>query len=176
MNRGRRRGGATLSAALLRLHRSGNTNLLLIGGTRRRRESAARVFHDNSLVRGRPLVVLDCARREGDLRQALEAWLAISCASRAAFNPLRECDQGTLFLDPVGRLSPPTQRLLLVLARRIGRDDPADAIEAGPYRLAAGDGYELLDAVARHEFCSALFDALDKVRGELGGLVRRGAA
>jgi DNA-binding NtrC family response regulator len=119
---------------------------------------------------------VDCARREGGQHRALQAWLAIPSESRTVLNPLRECDQDTLFLDSVGRLSPPTQRLLLMLVRRIGRDEPAGAIEPRPYRLAAGNSYELLDAFARLEFCGALFDALDKVRGEFGGLVHRGAA
>ena len=176
MSRARQRGGGALPDSLLRLHRSGSSSLLVVGGTRTQRESAVRAFHCNSVVRGRPLVIVDCARDDADLSWALKMWLAVPFELRTTTNPLRECDQGTLYLESVGQLSLPTQRLLLLLARRIGRDEPEYTIEPAPYRLAAGDGYELLDAVARGEFSGALFDALDKVRGEIGGNLRRGAA
>jgi DNA-binding NtrC family response regulator len=174
----RRRTGAALPADLLRLHRIGSSSLLVLGGSPGQREAMVRAFHRNSLVRGRPLVLVDCGRHEADLDVALRMWLAIPCETPIASNPLRECDHGTLFLEAVGRLSTATQRLLLMLALQIGRDEPEALMAPGPYRLAAGDGHELLEAVARGEFSGALFDALDKVRGEIkiAGHARRGAA
>ena len=82
--------------------------------------------------------------------------------SRRALRPW-----ATLFLDQVECLSLDSQRLLLVLAQRLGGAaiTGGDAPCAG--RLITGNPNGLAEAVASGRFLSELLDALDRVRVQL---------
>jgi len=174
---GVRGGTACLSEsllALLELHRHSRASLLVLGGSYAGRRAVVRAFHDASLARGGRLVELRCMHEEARLRRSLQSWL-LAGAAGGELNPLRASEDGTLFLAGVHTLSEPTQRLLLVLARRVS----GEVLEPGavfPYRLAVGDAGELAGAVERGRFSAALFDCLDKIHVDLGGVRRRGAA
>lgn len=172
--RARERGGAALPAQLLRLHRGGRSSLLVLGGTAADRVAFVREFHDNSAMRHRSLVIVNCAAGDDALRGALCAWLGLPLAPAAPL--LDDPAPGTLYLESVGRLSSAAQKLLLALAHQIDREGAWTPAERGPHRIACGDDPRLFDLVARREFDPALFDALDKVRAELGSSRRRGAA
>jgi len=161
-------------AHLLRLHRHSLACVLVQGGTDRQRAETASAFHDASPLRSSPFLVLDCARDEARLSQALQAWL-ISENDLTPVDPLRESDGGTLFLDEISSLEVSTQRLLLMLARRLDGGSASDFRSAGPARLAAGSSEDLGEAVAQNRFSGALLDSLDKIRVDLGRR-ERGAA
>jgi DNA-binding NtrC family response regulator len=162
-------------AHLLRLHRHSLASVLVQGGTDRQRVEAALAFHQASPLRGTPFLVLDCVRGESRLARSLQSWL-ISENDPATVDPLRESDGGTLFLDEITSLTPSTQRLLVMLARRLDGGPAHDRRAAGPARLAAGSSEDVGEAVQRNRFSSALLDSLDKIRVELGRAGRRGAA
>jgi DNA-binding NtrC family response regulator len=162
-------------AHLLRLHRHSLASVLVQGGTERQRVEAALAFHEASPLRGTPFLVLDCVRGESRLSRALQSWL-ICESDPATVDPLRESDGGTLFLDEITNLTPSTQRLLVMLARRLDGGPAHDRRAAGPARLAAGSSEDVGEAVQRNRFSSALLDSLDKIRVELGRAGRRGAA
>lgn len=147
----------------------------MLGGTDGQRTQVAAAFHAASPLRRAPFRVLDCAREEPRLAQALQRWLVHDRAP-AGPDPLRESDGGTLFLDEVACLSESTQRLLLMLVRRLDGTIPDERGAAGPARVGAGSSEDPEAAVRRTRFAGALFDCLDKIRVDLGRAGRRGAA
>ena len=162
-------------ARLLRLHRHSLASLLVLGGTEIQRAQVAAAFHAASPLRRAPFLVLDCAREEARLAQGLQRWL-IRDAVPAGPDPLRESDGGTLFLDEPACLSEPTQRMLLMLVRRLSGAGHDERGTAGPVRLAAGSSEDPAVTACRTRFVGALFDCLDKIRVDLGRAGRRGAA
>lgn len=172
----RRRGrGVTARppARLLRLHRHSLANLVVLGGTEAERLAVAQAFHRASPLRCGAFLALDCAREESRLYRALQSWLAPEGAPAGTQETV---DCGTLFLDAVGCLSDPTQRLLLVLARRMQCGPLESRTGPGPARLAVGSAEDLDEAVEERRFSGALYDCLDKIRVGLGQVARRGAA
>ncbi len=141
------------------MHRDDRTHLLLTGGTAVRRATVARAFHDESPVRCGPLLSVDCSTDAGRLDEALTCWLSV-LRRDSPQNPLRAAERGTLFLDHIDLLEPPTQRRVLAFARALG--DGALALWAG--RLTTGSAIALEGAVARGGFLPELFDCLDQVR------------
>ncbi len=147
---------------------SGISNILIVGGPRVTRLATALACHQSSALGPRPLVAVDCATQEAQLLAALEAWVT---GPTEAAEPalLKGCAGGMLYLDAVERLSPATQRLLLLLAHQL----PAHSYEAVslsvPCRLAAGSPGDLREQVAAGTFDAELLDCLDKLRIEVGG-------
>ena len=162
-------------ARLLRLHRRSLANLLVIGGSGAQRLAIARAFHAGSATGGTPFLHLDCARDEPFLWAALQHWLLHEDAYPGT-TPLHGCDHGMLYLDSVQYLSSSTQRLLLVLARRLESGPASATATAGPLRLGAGNPVDLAEAVERQCFSGPLYDCLDKIRIGLDTGLRRGAA
>lgn len=159
-------GGAPLPPArLIGLHRHSLTNVLIVGGSAALRGEVALAFHRESPLCGGPFVAVDCASEEDRLCSALRAWTSGSSESEP--NPFRAAEQGTLFLDPVDRLSPDTQQLLLALAQRLQGGPIGVAERPCAGRLVAGNPRALADTVSEGRFLPALCDALDKVRVEL---------
>lgn len=138
---------------------------MVVGGTADRRDQVARAFHRESPLHDGPFVNVDCGQEEERLRSALQGWLEPGAAAEP--NPYRAAERGTLYLDQVERLSADSQRLLLVLARRLGGGPitGGDAPCAG--RLVTGNPNGLAEAVAAGRFMPELLDALDRVRVQL---------
>ncbi len=170
-----REAAARPPAQLLRLHRHSLATVLVQGGTDRQRVDAAFAFHDTSPLRGAPFLALDCGRDETRLQHALQSWLIFDGEPDVA-DALRKSDGGTLFLDEIHTLDPSTQKLLLILVRRMDGGRAGDRLFAGPARLAAGSPEDLKEAVRQNRFSGALLDSLDKIRVELGRIGSRGAA
>ncbi len=166
-------GGPRL-AEIVQLHRHSLMNVLLTGGSAQGRAALARTLHDSSPVASGPFVRLDC--REDELLLAASLRLRRSSAAGRAFDPLRACARGTLYLDRVEALSRDTQRLL---AATLG--EPTEGAPAWVGRLIAGCGVELMGACDEGQFLRELFDVLDKVSwvldpespGTLGGSSER---
>jgi DNA-binding NtrC family response regulator len=163
------------AAQLLRLHRHSLINLLVSGGGAEHRERVAREFHRASPLGSGPFVSIDCERDDARVRASLQSWLT-RVASAPYDNPLRAAARGTLFLDSIEALSPPTQRLLLMFAdgTASGREDWHREDWAG--RLIVGTAGDLLVSVAAGRFLAALYDHLDKIRVDLGADRHEGAA
>ncbi|MFP5213393.1 MAG: sigma-54-dependent transcriptional regulator, partial [Acidobacteriota bacterium] len=103
----------------------GNANVLITGETGTGKELFARAIHQNSERVRNGLVVVDCAALPETL---VESSLfgyergAFTGADRAKHGLIRQADQGTLFLDEVGELSPSMQKSFLrVLQERCFR-------------------------------------------------------
>lgn len=168
----RARGAASgLPAPLLRLHRHGRANVLVLGGTRASRLAVAREFHRHSPLAREPFVPLDCARDEPYLGRALEGWLLAAPPAEPAVRDR----VGVLYLESVSLLSGTTQRLLLMLAHRL-QGQAADPAGSAPSRLMAGERTDLVRASETGRFSGALLDHLDKIRVELGCRRTRGVA
>jgi DNA-binding NtrC family response regulator len=150
------------------------SHLLVVGGTAADRLRVARSYHDESALRLGAFVVVNCARREPQLRESLRHWLGFA-GSAGAPHALWSAERGTLFLDAIGQLSRDTQQLLLEFASR-ELPSPPERESRRVGRLAAGCDEDPWDLVARGRFLAPLADALDKVRVELDARRRRGTA
>ena len=131
--------------------------VLLLHGTAAERDQIARVFHRDSPVRNGRFVRLDLPADEDRLGSALRERTGQGVRVSET-SPLHVAERGTLFLDGVGSLAPPTQALLLELMEGRLRFNG---------RVIGGDGGALLEALATGAFLPALFRALDQVRVEL---------
>jgi DNA-binding NtrC family response regulator len=159
-------GGALPPARLIGLHRHSLTNVLIVGGSEALREQVARAFHRESPLGGGALAIVNCATEEDRLRAALQGWT--ENGGETGSNPLRAAEQGTLYVDMVEHLGLDTQRLLLALARQIQGEPAVGAQGARAGRLVVGNPRGLAELAADGRFMPALYDALDKVRVELG--------
>ncbi len=170
---GRCHEGIRPPAQLLRLHRHGLINVLVLGGTPTLRAEVAYTFHQESPLRAGAFVPVDCVRHQPRLRRALECWVSGEVL-RGSEHPLWAAERGTLYLDPIEALTPQTQRLLLTFACRF----LGNAVEATDWvgRLVVGNPEDLSPAVAEGRFLGALYDTLDKLRVELDLIHRGGAA
>lgn len=148
-------------AKLLQSYRHSLTSLLVIGGQVDERQAVAQAFHETGPLRQGPFVFLDCAEHGAQLHGALEAVMTETQVS-AQGNPVLAAWGGTLHLDSIERLDAPTQRLLLCLVHELQSD------RRGVLRLSVGASFDLLAALHEGRFHPALFDALDKIRFELG--------
>ena len=138
---------------------------MVLGGTSAARTAIARAFHRASPLSRGPFLSLDCARDEPVLWRALQQWL-MPAGAHAEADPLGAIRGGMLFLDHVESLAPRSQRLLLMLSRRL-QDEPGMATAwPAPARLAAGSAEDLSGTAGRW-FSRDLFDCLDKIRVEL---------
>lgn len=155
-------GRPVVPAGLLRLHRHGLVNVLVIARDPALRLVCATEFHRASPLRGGALVRVDGAAEEDLLMRALLAWSA-PAADQTGVHPLWPAAHGTLALDHVTRLSPAAQKLLYEL---VCRDRDGERHAGAPWcgRLIAMCDEPPEDSVARGEFSAELLDCLDKVR------------
>ncbi len=153
-------------AGLLRLHRHSRVSIVVLGGTSAGRAEIARAFHRASPLATRPFLALDCGEDEQALRRALQRWLAPADVQEGA-ELLPGLDGGMLFLDRGDCLLDSSQRLLLMLARRL-QDEmwQVPSGRPGPARLAVGSQKDLAGLEERG-FSRELIDCLDKIRVEL---------
>src|SRR5262245_61284692 len=154
------------SSRLIGLHRHSLTNVLVVGGNAVLRDQVARAFHRESPLGGGAFVTVDCSRDGERLRLALQGWT--SPADAPGVNPLAVAERGTLYLDQVEQLDLDVQRLLLALTRAMQADAGLGSQGPRAGRLVVGNIRPLAEAVAEGRFIAGLYDALDKVRVELG--------
>ena len=158
--------GHQVPADLVRRHRRSLASLLVIGGLASQRRLAAQAFHAESPVRCGPFVTLDCEKDAAVLKSALRSWIS-SVDTGTESQLLSAIERGTLYLEGVGSLERELQRLLLTFARR--RQDHPTSLRPDRWagRLAAGDGWWMLNSIECGRFSIELFDCLDKIRVEL---------
>jgi DNA-binding NtrC family response regulator len=161
-----REGAERACVRLIQLHRNSLVSVLVVGGGSAQRRQLAFAFHAHSPARSGPFVAVDCRRDEPRLHQALQSWILE--LNPVPTGPLPGAGPGTLFLDHIGALSLPCQRLLLTFARGMSSPDPSARDTSWVGRLAAGTPDDLGACVTRGTFSGDLFDFLDKVRVDLG--------
>jgi DNA-binding NtrC family response regulator len=145
----------------LQLHRHGLTSVLILGGSPEDRTRLARSLHRESPNHAGAFVRVEAGRDEPMLSMALQEFL--SAAGATDENPIRLAAGGTLFIDSIASLSPPTQRLMLEMVSR------TEGTAAGlcRWRLVTGNHADLASEVEAGRFLAPLFDCLDKLRIQL---------
>ncbi len=150
---------------LLELVAPGDTTVLLLGETGTGKELVARAIHVNSLRRGGPWVVVNCAALPETL---LENELfghekgAFTGAAVRKEGRFLMAHQGTLFLDEVGELSLPTQaKILRVLQTREFEPLGSSRTLKVDVRIIAATNRDLEKAVREGRFREDLFYRLN---------------
>ncbi len=143
---------------LLRLFEAAqsDTPVLIVGETGTGKELVARAIHNNSRRAGGPFVVVDCGAIAPTL---LESELfgnvrgAFTGAAQSRPGLVRLADQGTLFLDEVGELSPEHQKVFLrVLQERTFRPIGGAEEIRSDFRVVAATNRDLSEMAAGGRF------------------------
>jgi two-component system nitrogen regulation response regulator GlnG len=164
---------------LLSLVAPADANVLLLGETGTGKELVAQAIHLNSPRGQGPFVVVNCAALPETL---LESELfghekgAFTGATAQRIGRFEQCDGGTIFLDEIGDMSPPTQtKILRVLQsgtfERVGGNETLRV----NVRVIAATNQPLERAVAERRFREDLFYRLNVVRVHLPPLRERTA-
>ncbi|EGB14603.1 putative two component, sigma54 specific, transcriptional regulator [Pseudodesulfovibrio mercurii] len=136
-------------------------NVLLIGETGTGKELFARSIHKNSARRNKPFVVVDCAAMPDTLAESLlfgHARGAFTSADAPTVGLVKQADQGTLFLDEVGELPMPLQKVFLrVLEGRSFRPVGSAREITSDFRLLAATNRDLEEMVEQGEFRRDLY-------------------
>ncbi len=155
-----------------------NITVLLHGESGTGKEVIAQAIYHHSSRPEKPFYAINCAAIPDAL---LESEIfghekgAFTDANRQRIGKLEQADQGTLFLDEVGDMSPMTQaKLLRVLQdqifERVGSNQPIQV----DVRIIAATNHDLKKRVADGFFRSDLFFRLNDVTIELPPLRERG--
>jgi len=165
-----------LFSILPQLAESGST-VLIEGASGTGKELLARAIHDLSPRSSGPLVVVNCGALPDTLLESeLFGYVAGAFTDARADKPGRvaAAEDGTLFLDEVGDMSPALQvRLLRVLQEHeyepLGSNKPV----AANVRVLAATNRHLADLVDQGGFRQDLYFRLNVLRIELPPLVER---
>jgi transcriptional regulator with PAS, ATPase and Fis domain len=154
-----------------------DANVLVLGESGTGKDAVARLIHDRSPRRDRPFVKIDCAALPEEL---LESELfgyekgAFTGATEAKPGRFEAADGGTLVLDEIASLSPPSQAKLLrvIEERSFERLGGKQSIKID-VRIIALANIAMKDAVRAHAFRDDLYYRLAVVTIELPRLVER---
>ena len=150
---------------------------LITGESGTGKELVARAIYHHSRRSDQPFLAINCAAIPENL---LESELfghekgAFTGASTQRIGKFEQCDHGTIFLDEIGDMTPPTQtKILRVLQsgtfERVGGNQPIKV----DVRIIAATNKPLEKAVATKEFREDLFYRLNVVRLQLPALRER---
>ncbi|MBD3672821.1 MAG: sigma-54-dependent Fis family transcriptional regulator [Planctomycetaceae bacterium] len=153
-------------------------NVLILGESGTGKELVAQAIYHHSSRAARPFRAINCAAIPETL---LESEIfghergAFTGAESKRLGKLEQCDQGTLFLDEVGDMSPMTQaKLLRVLQdqtfERVGSNEPISV----DVRIIAATNHDLQQLVSEGRFRSDLYFRLSVVTIQLPPLRDRG--
>jgi two-component system nitrogen regulation response regulator GlnG len=141
---------------------------LITGESGTGKELVARAIYHHSDRSARPFLAVNCAAIP---EQLLESELfghergAFTGATNQRIGKFEQCDKGTIFLDEIGDMTPPTQtKILRVLQsgtfERVGGNTPIRV----DVRIIAATNKPLEQAVAARQFREDLFYRLNVVR------------
>ncbi len=150
---------------------------LITGESGTGKELVARAIYHHSQRATQPFLAINCAAIPENL---LESELfghergAFTGASAQRIGKFEQCNHGTIFLDEIGDMSPPTQtKILRVLQsgtfERVGGNQPIKV----DVRVIAATNRPLEQAVASRQFREDLFYRLNVVRVEVPPLRER---
>ncbi|MCK5313037.1 MAG: sigma-54-dependent Fis family transcriptional regulator [Desulfobacteraceae bacterium] len=154
-----------------------NASILIEGESGTGKELVARAIHDNSYRKNGPMVVINCGAIPGEL---LESELfghekgAFTGAHRARRGKFEIADQGTMFLDEIGDMSPKLQVKLLRAIQerkveRVGGENPIDV----DIRIISATNIDLNLAIEEKKFRQDLFYRLNVIPFEIPPLRER---
>ena len=155
-----------------------NSTILITGESGTGKELVARAIHYNSLRRDRPFVALNCgALPETLLESELFGYMkgAFTGAATNKKGLIEVAEQGTIFLDEIGEMSPMMQvKLLRVLQeRKFRRVGGVEELEA-TMRVIAATNQDLSKMVADGKFREDLFYRINVIPMHLPSLRERG--
>jgi nitrogen regulation protein NR(I) len=141
---------------------------LITGESGTGKELVARAIYHHSNRSGQPFLAVNCAAIP---EQLLESELfghergAFTGATNQRIGKFEQCNKGTIFLDEIGDMTPPTQtKILRVLQsgtfERVGGNSPLKV----DVRVVAATNKPLEQAVAARQFREDLFYRLNVVR------------
>ncbi len=154
-----------------------DASVLITGESGTGKELVARAIHDNSYRKNGPMVVINCGAIPGEL---LESELfghekgAFTGAHRARRGKFEIADQGTMFLDEIGDMSPKLQVKLLRAIQerkveRVGGENPIDV----DIRIISATNIDLNLAIEEKKFRQDLFYRLNVIPFEIPPLRER---
>ena len=154
-----------------------DASVLITGESGTGKELVARAIHDNSNRKNGPMVVINCGAIPGEL---LESELfghekgAFTGAHRARRGKFEIADQGTVFLDEIGDMSPKLQVKLLRAIQerkveRVGGENPIDV----DIRIISATNIDLGLAIEEKTFRQDLFYRLNVIPFEIPPLRER---
>jgi two-component system, NtrC family, response regulator len=151
--------------------------ILIYGETGTGKERFAEAVHNNSLRRGKPLVVVDCASL---LKSLVESELfgyekgAFTGADHAKEGLVKQADGGSLFLDEIGEMPLDVQKKFLrVLQERSFRPVGSKQVQRSDFRLIAATNRNLVEMTAHGRFREDLLFRLKAMTIELPPLRHR---
>lgn len=155
------------------------SSVLILGETGTGKDVLAKLLHGGSARRDRPFVVVDCASLHESLLQSElfgHERGAFTGALRAKHGLFEVADHGTIFLDEVGDMSPPTQaKLLRVLETSSFRRLGGTAEIKVDVRIIAATNRDLSTLTKQGQFREDLYYRLSTIRLELEPLRNRPA-
>jgi len=154
-----------------------DATVLITGESGTGKELVARAIYTHSRRAEQPFLAINCAAIPENL---LESELfghekgAFTGATAQRVGKFEQCNGGTIFLDEIGDMTPPTQtKILRVLQsgsfERVGGNQPVNV----SVRVIAATNRPLEEAVAAREFREDLFYRLNVVRIRLPALRER---
>ncbi len=154
-----------------------DASVLITGESGTGKELVARAIHDNSDRRDGPMVVINCGAIPGEL---LESELfghekgAFTGAHRSRRGKFEIADQGTIFLDEIGDMSPKLQVKLLRAIQersveRVGGESPIHV----DIRIISATNIDLAQAIEKKKFRQDLFYRLNVIPLEIPPLRER---
>ncbi len=154
-----------------------DTNILISGETGTGKELFARAIHEASQRRNGPLVVVDCTSLPKNLVESLlfgHVEGSFTGAREAQEGVIRQAHTGTLFLDEVGELPLPLQKVFLrVLEEHCFRPLGSEQEVASNFRLVAATNRNLEEMVSLGLFRADLLFRLKSYLIELPPLRER---
>src|ERR1043166_3540987 len=125
----------------------------------------ARVIHERSGRRQRPIVPISCCLPETILESELFGPSRAGDARDASRGLLALANGGTVGLDEAAEMSPRIQKLLLRFldSGDVRPDTPPDQRPMAPARVVSTSSCDLYDRVQRQEFSDGLFYRLNIV-------------
>src|ERR1700674_4939280 len=141
-----------------------DVTVLITGETGVGKEKVARLIHEHSCRAGHPMVAVNCGAIVDTLLASELFGVAKGAFTGAVARPgrLRRADNGTIFLDEIGEMTPEMQtRLLRVLQERtfepVGSEEPVTV----DVRVIAATNLDLEEAIPQKRFRADLYHRLN---------------
>lgn len=164
---------------LIELVSPSDSTVLITGETGSGKERVAKLIHARSARRGKPFVVVECAALQESLLQSElfgHERGSFTGAERAKPGLFEVANGGTIFLDEIGEVSPPTQtKLLRVLDAATFRHVGGTTEVHVDVRVLAATNRDLRSMVRQGLFREDLYYRMSTITIQLPALRERGS-